>query len=251
MGRVAPLAALALFAVAAPLASLLAAPPPREVALDTLLVSLDLERRGRTQDLEDLERITNRVASAESAASSARARLVQVLKDGESDPLTIESAEDAIAEAEARATAAQARRRAVAARLAERVRRITNLNEEVTRRRAGARTALDPLTGRWSVVINPGGRRGIFRLVLDGALVSGDFLLDGGFRGSLRGTLVGERISLQRIDSERGLDASFVGRLNAGQKRIVGTWDATQLAPLTGPPAGEWAATQLPEREDE
>lgn len=123
------------------------------------------------------------------------------------------------------------------------------------------RIPTDPLTGRWEVFINPGSRRGIYRLVLDGTLVSGDYVLDGGFRGSLRGTFIGDRMNLKRNDAERGFDATFYGRLTPGptpaQKRILGTWAATTIAPATGPtiaPAtgptvGTWSA--LPSKEPE
>ena len=103
------------------------------------------------------------------------------------------------------------------------------------------------MTGRWQVVIDPGGRRGVYRLTLDGTLLSGDYVLDGDFRGSLRGTFVGDRVSIQRIDSERGFDATFYGRVQPAARRITGTWEETVLAPATGPVAGTWSATLLPD----
>jgi len=221
-----------------------------DTALDTLLISLELERRARADDLEELERATTRVARADGASASARGRLVQLYREGDADPGAIESAEDAIAEAEARSRSAADRRQLVAARLAERLRRIAALQEEITRRRAGPRGVADPLTGRWGITINPGPRRGVYRLSLDGTLVSGDYVLDGGFRGSLRGTYVQDKVTLQRIDAERGLDATFYGLLDKAAKRITGTWQGTQIAPVSGPTSGEWVANMLPERDE-
>lgn len=246
------LAAAALFAglaLAPNGVRLLGAGSRNEATLETLLVQLELERRGRSDDVEELERLTTQIARSEGQAAQARGRLVQALRDGDLEPAGIGQAEETIAEAEARVRAGEERRRAVASRLVERGRRIAFLSDEVTRRRSG-RSPTDPLTGRWEVVVNPGPRRGVYRLVLDGTLVSGDYGLDGGFRGSLRGTLVGERVTLQRIDAERGFDATFYGRVNAQQKRITGTWEATTLAPTTGPTAGTWVANLLPERDD-
>ena len=88
------------------------------------------------------------------------------------------------------------------------------------------------MTGRWDVIVNPGNRRGTLRLALDGTLVSGDYVLDGGFRGSVRGTFVGDRLALDRIDAERGFDAKFYGRVTSGAaRRIGGTWEGTVIAP--------------------
>lgn len=120
----------------------------------------------------------------------------------------------------------------------------------MARRRSASRRPADPITGRWEATIDPGTRKGSFRLVLDGTLVSGDYTLDGGFRGSLRGTYVGERITIQRIDSERGFDATFYGRVQPQLKRITGTWEATAIAPAIGPVAGTWSAALLPDDED-
>jgi hypothetical protein len=102
------------------------------------------------------------------------------------------------------------------------------------------------------VSVNPGGRRGFYRLSLDGTILSGDYALDGGFHGSLRGTFVGDRVVLERIDSERGADAKFYGRLTTvPTRRLAGTWEGTQIAPapVSGPVAGTWAAQ--PAREEE
>ena len=154
-------------------------------------------------------------------------------------------------EAEARARAAQENRRAAVSRMLDRAQRIGMLQEEIARRRSATRKPADPVTGRWQTVIDPGGRRGVFRLVLDGTLLSGDYVLDGGFRGSVRGTYIGERVSIQRIDSERGFDATFYGRLQPLAKRITGTWEATAIAPTVGPVAGTWSATLLPEEDED
>jgi hypothetical protein len=62
---------------------------------------------------------------------------------------------------------------------------------------------------------------------------------------------VGDRVSIQRIDAERGFDATFYGRVQSQQKRITGTWEATAIAPAVGPVAGTWSATLLPDEEDD
>ncbi len=220
-------------------------------SLESLLVALDLERKARVEDVAEVERLTAEASRADAAAAVARQRLLDDVRAADVGAAEMRESEERVVEAEARARGAQEMRRAAVARLVERARRIGLLHEEIGKRRSAARRPADPVTGRWQVVVDPGARRGVFRLVLDGTLVSGDYVLDGGFRGSLRGTFVGERVSIQRIDSERGFDATFYGRVQTQARRITGTWEATSLAPAVGPVAGTWSAALLPDDEDE
>ncbi|MEO6323266.1 MAG: hypothetical protein ABIT01_00920 [Thermoanaerobaculia bacterium] len=221
-----------------------------ETAIDTLQLSLDLERKARAEEIDELERTTTRLGRAENGASVARGRLIQLLRDRESDSGSLEAADEAVADAEARVQAVSTRRHAQAQRLLDRTRRIILLNDEIAKRRTATRGVSDPISGRWDVVINPGSRRGSYRLSLDGTLVSGDYTLDGNSRGSLRGTYVGDKLTLQRIDSERGMDANFYGRVTPSQKKVVGTWEATAIAPAIGPSAGTWGGNLMPDREE-
>lgn len=112
---------------------------------------------------------------------------------------------------------------------------------------AGALSAQTPeefgvLDGPWDVTVQPGLTGKIF-LVQQGTLVSGTYELSGGWTGSLRGTLVANKVRLERIDSQLGFAAIFYGELNLGAEPNVirGRWEATQLA--TGmPSAGGWRA---------
>lgn len=237
--------ALAMLASAAP-------SPPRtgDPVLDVLLIHLDMEKRGAAEDAEEFERGSERLGRAEAELVSAVARLARLVREGSADRATLESAGDAVDEARARVQVQQDRRRALVDSLAEHGRRTASLREEIAKRREGLRAPADPVTGRWDVAINPGNRHGTLRLALDGTIVSGDYVLDGGFRGSVRGTFVGDRLTLDRIDSERGFDAKFYGRVAGGAaRRIGGTWEATTIAPATGPTAGTWSAQ--PARDDE
>ena len=246
MSHRAPAGLLLVLALGVPLVAAARTDP----SMESLLVALDLERRARNEDVLELERLTSAATRADAAAASARVRLVDAVRGGDVQAADLRDEEERVVEAEARAAAAREVRRAAVARLVERVRRIALLQEEVARRRSASRRPADPITGRWEATIDPGTRKGSFRLVLDGTLVSGDYTLDGGFRGSLRGTYVGERITIQRIDSERGFDATFYGRVQPQLKRITGTWEATAIAPAIGPVAGTWSAALLPDDED-
>ena len=100
------------------------------------------------------------------------------------------------------------------------------------------------LDGPWDVAVQPGLTGKIF-LVQQGTLVSGTYEFSGGWTGSLRGTLVANKVRLERIDSQLGFAAIFYGELNMGAEPnvIQGRWEATQLA--TGmPSAGGWRAVR-------
>ncbi len=230
-----------------------AAPAPSRTGdpvLDVLLLSLDMEKKRAAEDAEEFDRSSERLGRAEADLTAAVGRLARLVRDGSAERATLESASDAIEEARARVQVQQDRRRSIAESLAEHGRRTAALREEIAKRREGLRAPADPVTGRWDVTINPGNRHGTMHLVLDGTLVSGDYVLDGGFHGSLRGTFVGDRLALDRIDAERGFDAKFYGRVTVGPaRRIGGTWDSTVIAPATGPTAGTWSAQ--PARDEE
>ncbi|MGA7990463.1 MAG: hypothetical protein WCC53_03420 [Thermoanaerobaculia bacterium] len=235
------------------LASAAAAVPPRtgDPVLDVLLLSLDMEKKRAAEDAEEFDRSSERLVRAEADLSTAVLRLARLVRDG-TERATLESASDAVDEARARVQVQQDRRRGLAESLAEHGRRAASLREEIAKRREGLRAPSDPVTGRWEIAISPGNRRGTMRLVLEGTLVSGDYVLDGGFHGSVRGTFVGDRLSLDRIDSERGFDAKFYGRVTGGAaRRIGGTWESTSIAPATGPTAGVWSAQPARDEEGE
>ena len=221
-----------------------------DAVLDTLLVSLDIEKKQAAEDADEFERTGERLVRADADLASAFGRLARLVREGSADRAALESAADAVEEARARSAVLAEKRRALAQSVADHGRRAAALREEITRRREGLRAPADPVTGRWDVAINPGNRHGTLRLALDGTIVSGDYVLDGGFRGSVRGTFVGDRLTLDRIDSERGFDAKFYGRVTVGAaRRIAGTWDATAIAPTQGPTAGTWSAQ--PARDEE
>jgi hypothetical protein len=249
----ASVAALLLFALLHP--SEAAPPAPARTGdsvLDVLLMSVDLEKKRVADDLEDFDRVSEQTGRLESDLASALSQMARLAREGVLDRQALDQAEQAVVDARARAQVSEERRQAAVDRLAEHLRRLAAMRDEIARRRDALRNGpSDPLTGRWDVVINPGARRGVYRLSLDGTILSGDYALDGGFHGSLRGTFVGDRVQLERIDSERGVDAKFYGRLTLGpSRRIAGTWDGTQIAPVpSGPVAGTWAAQ--PAREEE
>ena len=76
--------------------------------------------------------------------------------------------------------------------------------------------------------------RGAFSLVQDGTLVTGTYRLEGGWTGSLQGTLVNRKVFLVRIDSRLGRSMEFEGRLSEDGSTVQGTWLNYDLAGADG-----------------
>jgi hypothetical protein len=85
--------------------------------------------------------------------------------------------------------------------------------------------------------------RGTFNLRQSGAIISGTYRLDGGWSGSLQGTLVNRKVYLVRIDSKLGKSMELEGVLSSDGETIRGTWLNYELGAGDGS-SGQWAANK-------
>jgi hypothetical protein len=115
--------------------------------------------------------------------------------------------------------------------LAQRLEALRGLEEEV----AGV------LTGIWDLVLMPLEQNGSCRLYQAGTLVNGTYRLDGGWTGSLQGTLVNRKVYLVRIDAKLGRSMELEGFLSTDGQRIRGTWLSYELAGSERA-TGQWTA---------
>jgi thiamine biosynthesis lipoprotein ApbE len=59
----------------------------------------------------------------------------------------------------------------------------------------------------------------------------------------VRGNLVGNRVQIELLDTAGDLESTFTGTVDPTAQRMVGTWQATELA--SGQPAqGAWLASR-------
>jgi len=93
-------------------------------------------------------------------------------------------------------------------------------------------------------------QEGDLHLSLDGTLVSGDYTLEGGFTGSVRGTLVADRLKLDRVDSRLGLNAVYYGRVSRDGSSLTGTWESMDVSG-GAPSSGTWSARKQPSDQEE
>jgi len=242
MRRAFPLVVLAGCAVAAA-----AAVPTAQVLRETI----KLQEAVLANQLSDLGRQQGRIEQAWARVQRLGTDLARAETQGEDlDNLRLRDEDLQAAEGEL-ITALLQSQRLRGAMVATRS-QIEQAKEELDKLGTGEREGGDPLSGTWRIVVEPGGQDGTLTLSLDGTLVTGTYSLAGGWSGSFRGTLVAEKVRLERIDSQIGFAAIFYGRLSivGGSSRLEGTWEATQLA--TGLPAsGTWVAERLEEAASE
>lgn len=219
----------------------------RDPVLEVFKAQTEMEKRLLSTDLAALEKTQADLGEATGRLLRLGDDLLRAEKEGEDlGGFAARAADIARAEAEVArlVSSAQLLRTSVGVRRSV----IEQLQAEIRRLEETNPPGQDDLSGKWTVAIEPGGMKGTFDLRLDGTLVTGVYQLSGGWRGSLRGTLIGEMVRLERIDTQQGFMASYSGRLvsrEGGAKRLEGVWEATNLA-AGMPAAGTWVARREP-----
>jgi hypothetical protein len=214
-----------------------------DAASDSARAELARERRRVTADVRALSEISHRLEGALTQLSSASRSVAEAASRAEG-PDELARREEALSLAEQEVRGLLERRRTIADRIVERRRTIAALEADLS----GKRTA-DALTGRWNILQDPGEQKGVFRMSLDGTIVSGEYTLEGGYSGSLRGTLVNDRLRLERVDSKLGFSTIYYGRVAREGSSIAGTWEATTFG-AGAPGAGRWRAVRDEEKEE-
>jgi hypothetical protein len=200
---------------------------------------LRLERRLLALDLVAFTQARAREQQSRQRLDEVLARLDQALAASTATLGALEGLEDELAATREAAHTAADRVDARMRTVEERLRRIGFLEGELNP--AAARP--DPISGRWRVRVMPQDRAGTFELHLHGTVVSGNYQMDGGASGSLRGTYVNNALRLERIDAHGGFDSTFLGTVDAAIGQISGSWTANELA--AGQPArGGWSAVR-------
>jgi hypothetical protein len=230
------------FLVVAICVGLLAVNAGADPMLDMFRTQVEIEKRLLAADLANLERVQGQIDEVGDRLVRLSADLLRAERDGE-DMIAFAARNADLGRAEAEIgqliTLAQQYRVGMAAHRGY----LDQLQVEVKRLEEVQQGSSDELSGRWNVVVDPGGMRGNFDLRLDGTIVTGVYQLSGGWKGSLRGTLIGDAIHLERIDAQQGFVAVYNGRFvtRGGEKRIEGAWESTGLN--TGQAsAGSWLA---------
>jgi len=218
----------------------------RDPVLEVFRAQVEIEKRLLAGDLAGLEKAQAELGDASARLLRLGDDLIRAEREGE-EVSGLQARSSDIARAEAEVTrligACQMLRTAIGVRRSV----LEQMQAEIKRLEDASQAVQDELSGRWTVAIEPGGLKGTFDLRLDGTLVTGVYQLAGGWKGSLRGTLIGDIVRLERIDTQQGFVAVYSGRLVSrdGSKQLEGSWSATNLA-AGMPAAGIWVAKREP-----
>ena len=119
--------------------------------------------------------------------------------------------------------------------------RMTVLAQRMESLQGSLPTQKDAVTGIWDVSILPGGEKGVFALFQSGTLVTGQYVLDGPFQGSLDGTMIDRKLLLHRIDARLGRSMDLSAFLAPDGQALRGTWENYDLSDGQ-PRTGSWSA---------
>lgn len=242
-----PLIVMVCLAAANPLASADApAPPTMSPAAEAVSASIEVERTLQREDVARHERLSNERDQAVARLSTLYDALDVAVKKETGNAQAIDDLLSRIELAERERAGLIESERAVVDRIRDRGRRIELFEERLQALQSRASESTGPLTARWDVVLLPGNQRGTFVLSQNGTLVTGTYSLEGGWSGSLQGTLVNRKVYLERIDSKLGRSAKFEGYLSSDGSQIRGTWLSYELAAEVGGAGGQWSAVRRP-----
>lgn len=119
--------------------------------------------------------------------------------------------------------------------------RISLISDKIAELRTSLPQDRDSVTGIWDVAMLPSGDGGVFALWQSGTMISGQYVLDGPFRGSLEGTLINRQLLVRRIDATLGRSMEFSGYLSDDGLSVHGTWLNYNLSSGAAP-TGAWTA---------
>jgi hypothetical protein len=213
-----------------------------EPALEALQRVAGVEQAMLEEARSRLQALAQRRTGLEEQVVQLRAGLSAALdsRDGP-DHRRVNEAAEQLARAEGELSELWRNERVVVERIARHLERIEHYAREMETLETREEQKGGALSGTWEFVLMPAGQRGTAKLEQTGALVAGTYELEGGFSGSLQGTLVSRKVFLVRIDSKLGKSMEFEGLLSSDGQRIRGSWLNYELAGSAGA-SGPWTA---------
>ena len=245
-------AALLGWAIGAPSAGAqdLKRPEEQLAAIYSLRVQLEIEQRRLDDALQDYGQRADARVAADLRLSRLNAEIDDMVAGRTpADADAIEAKEEDIRRAQQESDALAQITRALRAEMREAHARIDLLSDRIAKLRKTLPSDNESLTGTWDVVYMPSGDKGVFSLRQSGTLLVGEYTLEGGWKGSLQGTFVDNKVLLHRIDSKLGRSSDLEGTVAADGKTLRGTWQNFILSGGS-PVTGSWVAKKRAERPD-
>jgi hypothetical protein len=214
-------------------------------ALISIEVDREIEAEALVEEVERLSawRVRRELALDELAAVYVDMDLLFNTGDSEERGRASQDLEERISDAEGRVKILGDQGRALRLRIEARRHRLGALSKRADQLLAMLPADTDALTGVWDVRLIPTRENGVFTIFQNGTLISGEYVLDGGWHGSLQGTVVGGKIFLERIDAVKGRFADLTGRIDSTGLGMRGTWNERDLT-ANRATEGSWVASK-------
>lgn len=217
-------------------------------AVVAVSAAVEIERTLLEEDTRRYRQLAaRRSRSVERLAELYRSLDLAVERDDPAASALVTALMDQIEQGERDRAAMIAGERSLVDRISERLRKIGLLEERIASLEARVEDSSGALTGQWDVTLLPTDISGVFTISQSGTLLSGTYRLEGGWTGSLQGTLVNRKVYLVRIDSKLGRSMELEGYLSSDGSRVRGTWLDYELAGQQGS-TGQWSAVRRASR---
>lgn len=220
-------------------------PPPLQRdggAATAIATDLEIERTLLLEDMERYDRVVSKREITATRVTELLRSLDTAVRGGTgASPEQIDVMLEQLRGAEGERAELMGEATALIGKIRDRRRRSNLLLAKLNALEGASAEVAGTLTGTWDLVLLPLEQRGVVTLQQNGTLVSGTYELDGGWSGSLQGTLVNRKVFLIRIDSQLGRMMELEGFLAVEGNRIRGSWLNYELAGLEGS-TGHWSA---------
>ena len=210
-------------------------------AVDALLAVVDIERFLLDEDRSRYAALAVRRAETGGDIEVLHDALDAAVREVESpDPQRVIQLASQLERAEAGRAALLVTERILVDRIGQHLQRLELFEQQLDSLEARDEDK-GALTGTWEMALMPTRQRGTATLQQTGALINGTYQLEGGWSGSLQGTLVNRKVFLVRIDSKLGKSMELEGYLSSDGQHIRGSWLDYELAGGEGA-TGQWSA---------
>jgi hypothetical protein len=218
-------------------------PEGTAAAIFTLRVDLDLEKARLDRRLADYAEAERRREGLRDQISSLYARIGAAVRQEEPPDAEEGGDMDSMVAKLQAAEQAEITVREELRRLREQIadsrERILTFGDRIAELRRAVPPEPEGLSGTWDITLLPSGDRAVFMLKQSGTIISGEYQQDGGWKGSLQGTLVNNKLILHRIDSKLGASSDLDGVISADLKSVKGSWQSRILSDGL-PSTGSW-----------
>ncbi len=215
-----------------------------ENAIFTLQVQYDLELDLLKKDIDSYTKLSMERNVIQESLREMYGEMESLIKRENPTVLSlIEEKEAEIIDAEKKRIANMEENQRCLDRIKERFSKLNLLDQKIASLKDTLPREEETVTGKWDVTLLPGGDKGIFMLKQSGAIITGQYQLEGGWKGSIEGTLIDRKVLLKKIDSKLGRSGEFEGFLSYDGKTIRGTWMDYEVSGGRAS-SGSWAATR-------